>query len=62
MKVYLWILHIMGFLLAATFGIDGDRGAWALSLTGGALSAVALRSIVAMRIGEKNEVNKPKPQ
>ncbi|WP_178123465.1 hypothetical protein [Pseudomonas sp. JG-B] len=62
MKIYLWILHIAGFLLAAMFGLEADRGAWALSLTGGALSAVALWSIVALRIGEKNEVNKPKPQ
>lgn len=55
MNIYLWMLHIAGFLLAAVFGLEGDRGTWAFSLTCGVLSAVALWSLVALRIGKNHE-------
>ena len=52
MKIYLWVLHVVGLVFAVVLGIDLPRGTWVVSLLFGFLSALALWGLVSLHIKE----------
>ena len=52
MKIYLWVLHVVGLVFAVVLGIDLPRGTWVVSLLFGFLSALALWGLISLHVKE----------